>query len=505
MYLYWSADPNSLKIQASAFSSTFRASNQRYFSIENIEFNGSILTNISIMESDHFEMKNNTISESGTDAVNFGICSSINYNKNKINNTNNNALTFAFCKNIVASNNEIHNTGLRAGMGGDNYMGVSMYNQVKNCLFEYNLIDSIGYDGVYFAGDSIIIRNNVITNFCMIIDDGGGLYTGGSDNSQHVKRELENNIVLNGVGAGEGTDNPTYTAAEGIYIDDHTNSIKIINNTVANCNNGIHIHNSHDISIIGNTLYSNNIQLGFYHTTAGPTYPITNCTVNNNIFFAKSKSQMVAEFTTIYNGIPNFGTFDNNYYCRPVDDELTIFTKYTGPSGSVSKYMDLETWQTTYQYDLHSKKSPATIPAYNIINYVGSNKIINGKFDNDISGWRYISNNNNCIASWDNSDKLDNGSLKISFSSPTGNADSYLSAFFNFDNVVAGGNYILKFSMFGSNPGKTSKTYMGITVDPYNLIAPAQFINMGTARNEYQFLFTPESFCIKCKNLFSHI
>lgn len=362
MYLYWSADPNSLNTQASAYSSTFMANGQKYFSIENIEFKGSFKTNINITNSSWVEITNSKISESGDEAVNFFYCSNINFNKNKIINTNNKAISFLFSTNIVASNNEIHNTGLRAGMGMS-YTGVSMFNKVTNCLLEYNLIDSIGYNGVYFAGDNIIVRNNVISNFCTTIDDGAGIYTASSE----LSRELKNNIILNGIGAGEGTNNAAYVPANGIYLDDVTANVAIINNTVENCYYGIFLHNANHISIDGNTLYNNYKQLLFAHTTASPEYPITNCSVNNNIFFAKLNSQIVAEFTTIDNGIPNFGTFDNNFYCRPVNDELTIFTKYIGPSGLVSKYMNLATWQTTYQYDLHSKKSPITISTINNI------------------------------------------------------------------------------------------------------------------------------------------
>jgi parallel beta-helix repeat protein len=298
---------------------------------------------------------------------------------------------------------------------------------------------------------------------------------------------------MNGIGAAEGTDNPAYYAAEGIYMDNHTANVAIINNTVAKSNNGIVIHNANNISISGNTLYNNNIQLNFSHDQIDPTSSITNCTVSNNILFAKVKSQILAEFTTVDDDIPNFGVFDNNYYCRPIDDESTFFVKYVEPSGKVQKFMDLETWQTNFHYDLHSKKSPITIPTYNLINYVDSNKIINGKFENDLSGWRYTANYSNCFTSWDNSGKLNNGCLKFNFNSPTGNVDESLSAIIDFDSVIEGENYILKFAMIGSYPGKASKTYMGITVDPFDLITPVQFINLSTMRKDFQFLFTPES------------
>ena len=45
---------------------------------------------------------------------------------------------------------------------------------------------------------------------------------------------------------------------------------------------------------------------------------------------------------TIDNGISNFGTFDNNYYCRPTDDIATIYTEYIGTQGNVSTLLTLE-------------------------------------------------------------------------------------------------------------------------------------------------------------------
>ncbi len=53
-------------------------------------------------------MKNNIISESGTDAVYFVECNNVNFENNKIINSNNSSLGFVICRNIIVSNNEIH-------------------------------------------------------------------------------------------------------------------------------------------------------------------------------------------------------------------------------------------------------------------------------------------------------------------------------------------------------------------------------------------------------------
>jgi uncharacterized repeat protein (TIGR02059 family) len=492
MYLYSSIDPNSMKTEASAFASTFMASNQSYFSIENIEFKGSFKKNINILNSSYVEMKYNIISESGADAVYFVDCNNINYEKNKIINTNGNGLAFYNCKNIVAISNEIHNIGLRAGMS-NGYNGVIMYYQVKNCTFENNIIDSVGYNGVFFGGDSITIRNNVITNFCMTLDDGAGLYTSGDEILKFHNRTLQNNLVVNGIGAGNGTDDPISTAAEGIYMDDLTTNVELINNTVAYSSRGIFIHNSNNISIIGNTLYGNKTQILFVHDQIAPTYPITRCNVNGNIFFSKLKSQVVADFRTIDNGIPNFGTFDNNYYCRPIDDDVTIYAEYFGNLGTISNFMNLEKWQSTFNYDLNSKKSPYTISEYKITDFLGTSKFENGNFNSDIKGWDYFSNYNNGYASWDNNSNLDGGCLKMGFNSSSGKPDGAMIAYSSFGEAIAGENYILKFSMIASSPGKIVKISMCKGGIPYNRITSEQYLSIDTKRKEYELLFTPDT------------
>ena len=493
MYLYSSVDPNTLKTEAAAFSSTFTTTNQRYFSIDNLEFKGSLKTNINILNSFYIGMNNNIFSESGENAVFFVDCHDVNFGNNKIINSNSNALEFFNCRNIIAGKNEIQNTALREGMGLG-YTAVNMYYQIRNCLFENNIIDRVGYNGICFGGDSITIRNNVISNFCMTLDDGAGLYTSGVEgNILNNNRELINNLIITGVGAGEGTDSPTYTAAEGIYIDDRTNNVMIINNTIANSSRGIFIHNSNKITIIGNTLYNNKTQLLFVHDRIATTYPITNCIVKDNILFSRLKSQTVSDFRTIDNGIPSFGTFDNNYYCRPIDDDATIYAEYTGILGTISKFMNLTTWQSTFNYDLNSKKSPYPILAYKITELIGTSKFGNANFNNDIAGWSSWSNYNNGNATWDNTNKIDGGSLKLSFSAASSKPDGLLIAHGNCGEVAASETYILKFSLIASSPGKLLKISIREDSSPYNYLTPMQYVSAGNAPKEFELLFTPES------------
>jgi hypothetical protein len=200
----------------------------------------------------------------------------------------------------------------------------------------------------------------------------------------------------------------------------------------------------------------------------------------------------LADFRTIDNGIPNFGTFDNNYYCRPIDDDATIYAEYTGNLGTISNFMNLATWQSTFNYDLNSKKSPYPISAYKITDLIGTSKVENGKFNTDITSWSQSSNYNNGHITWDNTNKIDGGSLKLSFSASSGKPDGSLVAHGSCGEVVAGETYILKFSLIASSPGKLLKISIRKDSPPYNYLTPMQYISADANRKEFELLFTPD-------------
>lgn len=495
MFLYAYEDPNIFETVASAVSSVFSATNQRYFSIENIEFQGSINTTLKIIDSEYITISNIAVIESGADAVTFVNCNDISFTMSSIFNTNNNALGFHTCENVSVNNNAIHRTGTRSGMGLSStgqYTGMTMIGDNNSC--EANIIDSVGFNGIHFEGSSLVIRNNYIDHYCITLDDGAGLYTYGREKIINFDRRLENNIIRNGIGAGEGTDDLIYLPADGIYMDDRTANVTIINNTVTNTNNGILIHNSNHIYIIGNTVYNNrNTQLFFSHDNIVPDFPITNCTVNNNIFFARTESQMAAIFRTIDHGISNFGLFDNNYYCRPVADNATILVDFEGNQGKIYSLMNLAMWQSTFNYDLNSKKSPFSIPAFITLDLLSTNKVTNSNFDNDLTGWDFWSNYDNGNAKWDNSGDLDGGCLKLSFTSPSGKPDGVLSAVCKFGEVQAGENYVLRFSMIGSSPDQMVAIKMSKVGIPYNELTSGQFISFDFGEKEFELLFKPDT------------
>lgn len=377
MYIYYSSDPNSVSTEASYYSYGLKFSEDN-ISVKNLEFKGALYYNLYIANSSNIEIKNCVISEAGNNAVVLIECSNVTFSGNSINRVNNNALGFVECRNISVNNNLIHKVGLRPGMSlksDPRFMGI--YFTGNNVRCESNIIDSLGYAGLYFADDTILIKNNYIAHFCMTVDDGGAIYTGG-DGTIRKNRIIESNIIINGIGAGLGTKDPTFSSAHGIYLDDRANNIIITGNTIANCPGyGLYVHNSNNISLTNNTIYNTRKQLALVHDNYATDFPIRNCTIKNNIFFSKPGDQLVASFTSYKEDLTLMGSFSQNYYCRPVEDNRTLYT-YTPSKGLI--YRTLSEWQTYSGLDANSLISPIALSSETGIrfeyNATNSNKAV---------------------------------------------------------------------------------------------------------------------------------
>ena len=493
IYLFSIIDPNTLITEVPSFNSVFSSESQKYYKIENIQFSGSVDKTLTINNSEYIEIKNTTISGSGIDAVSFAGCTNIIFSYNNILNTNNNAVIFYLCNSVRSERNKIKNAGVRPGMGlsqTGQYSGMILKGNNNQC--KSNIIDSVGYVGLLFDGSYVRIINNMISNFCMTLDDGGGIYTWSDGKSICDDRQIESNIVLSGIGAGEGTNEIKKIIAEGIYMDERTMNVKIINNTVTNCSGGVLIHNASNISVIGNTLFDNIRQFIMSHNGDESSHQISNCIVKDNIFFSKTESQTVAVYQTIKNDIRTFGLIDNNYYCRPADESATIFTRFIDNSVSKTDYLDLSDWISIYHHDQNSAGSPRSIKAYKVLELLGQNKVINGQFKTGIETWNSWSDYDNGSVSWDNSNILEGGALKMNFSGLSSKCDGRLFAYTNIGNLVAGKHYILRFSAITSDAENKMDIYLKNNATPYNLIAESRNVILNTIKTGYEILLTPE-------------
>ncbi len=472
------AGPSGYTVKAATQDNIIYSSNISNVTIDNLELKGSNKDGVSINGGTNMVVQNCDISFSGSDGV-FGSGSKFKIENCTVLNSNNDGVDVSKGSNAIVRNNIITNSYTMPGMGqGGNGQGSG----IRNCsggLVEYNQVINTGYIGIEMGGDNSIIKNNLIDNVGFIKDDGGGIYTSNGLNGTNSGRIITGNIILNGVGAPDGTDSRK-SSMQGIYLDDNANGVEITDNTIVNCNLGTYLHNSRSVIVRNNTFYNNNTsQLYMKHDALGD--PLKNHTITNNIFFSHTLTQLTASISSIANDLGNLGAVDNNYYARPIDDGTSIYSGYTNSSGTkVSGIYDLEAWRSIYGFDKFSKGSSKQIKPYTITGTIGSNKFADGLFGsiaNTLKVWA-----NSCTLSFNNSGLLDGGYLKVV---PTATGSSIV---VNVGGLSSSKKYILKYSVKGA--GNLSIA-ANLRASSYQPLTDLKYWSVTTSRSDNETLFTP--------------
>ncbi len=228
-----------------------------------------------------------------------------------------------------------------------------------------NKVYNSGYNGISFLGDNVLVERNLVDTYCTLKDDGGGIYTYiGESNATSYNRKVRNNIVLNAVGAYAGAEAYWYEnfgKAAGIYLDEHVNNVEVTGNVVANGDwGGIFLHNAHHNLISNNIFYNHRYQVLVSQYTA-----MTRAnTMTNNQYISKYSYQETYYYRTFVADNPsNMGTFDNNVYARPIDDNRTIHCDFYQSGGAGTQYYTLDQWRQNFKLDASSRRSPLTFRA----------------------------------------------------------------------------------------------------------------------------------------------
>lgn len=403
-------------VRASTIDTLLFSTPRDFFTINGIDFMGSNKITLCIPGSQGVTIQNCNFNFAGYDmlwgAQNFGSPFAPNFifRNNTVNHTNNNVITVASeFTSAYVGHNIFKNTGLQPGMGGngsDASFGTDEVLQMRGdgTTIEYNLFDSVGYIPINPLANTDTIRFNEITHYDMTKMDGGGIYTwngivtNGVEAPAKTGNAAYNNIIhdADGSTAIAGT-NGTIPLVHGVYLDANTRFWHVYNNSFANLGYGgiYNYSGSSRNNYSGNTSYNNGVTQILITNQFANSFSTILDTLNNNIFFAKAATQLTGRFTTrdlLKAYTDSMGTFTNNYYARPIDDNLTILTI---SSGSVTANNNLGMWQTVSSNDVGSKKSPVAITnlsqlffAYNATNHDSTVSLPAGTYI-DVKGVTY--------------------------------------------------------------------------------------------------------------------
>ncbi|MEJ7683886.1 MAG: Ig-like domain-containing protein [Segetibacter sp.] len=352
---FGSNSPSSYTVKASAINILVYAKKKSYVVFDNLTLKGANEYGFDINGGSKFQIKNCDVLFSGIDGVNASSHSYFQIENCTVSNSYNNGI--AAGSYAIIRNNIVRNSYTVPGMGGTGDGKGAGLRVVSGSLAEYNQVINSGYVGIQMNGNNVTVKNNYIDSFCSIKDDGGGVYLYNGHNSTNTGRKIIGNIILNGRGAPEGT-NTKNSAAQGIYLDVNIHGLEVTDNTIANSQRGLFLHDTKDVIVKNNTLYNNNDQLML--TRDGFGKYMKNNTITKNILFSKLAGQRTLTANTSRDDktIKDMGIVDNNYYAKPMDNTkliLTVIHLYQSKQKKTTR--DLADWKATYKKDLSSKVS----------------------------------------------------------------------------------------------------------------------------------------------------
>ncbi len=254
----------------------------------------------------------------------------------------------------------------RSGDGAQQAISVAGNNtKVQGCT-----VIRTGYNGIHFDGSNALIERNLVDSFCLVKDDGGGIYTYENDGVQVANRVVQNNIVLHAVGAFAGAESYYYERwgkAAGIYLDGNSNHTLVTKNVVAHGEwSGLFVNNNGTNDLVANLFYDHAASILLLQSKAGN---IRNMVIKNNECIARTNYQKTLVVRMFEKDNPAlFGTFSANFYARPVDDFKTIAVeKFYEANGE--HQLTLSEWKTQYGVDLNSGKSTIVAEAPSSIRF----------------------------------------------------------------------------------------------------------------------------------------
>ena len=371
--VYSNSKPANVKL--TTLLTLFDCTQQSYIQVQNIDFSGADTALMySHYKSDNIVIKNCHLSFSGADGIYFPNSSNmLDIENNTVMYCSHTGIFSGDSKAIgtVIKNNTVSNIGVYPGqIKGQMYGAITSY--PDNALIQYNNIDSCGYNGIWFKGNNTKVVNNYIKNFCINIDDGSGIYTTYDDNN----RQIIGNIIINGIGNGNGTSKPADKFVMGIYLDDGCSNVEVINNSIAYIGQaGIFLHSAHDNLIRGNTIFDAK-GLGYVQGAISiqkdnnTHLPVKNDTIWNNTLVALQPGALCFYYSSNIGDSSDYkamGSLDSNLYIKPANVTGSAIKLLQNIAPFHSNNYSEESWKRYTQMEGHTvRRSTGVADASNL-------------------------------------------------------------------------------------------------------------------------------------------
>jgi uncharacterized repeat protein (TIGR01451 family) len=308
----------------------------------------------------------------------------------------------AYVPNARITNNTIVNTGVigapRKSVAAIQASCHDCRESVGNVVIQGNTIRRSGYVGI-FVPNQANVSNNVVEDSCLVLDDCGAIYTGGreyrdtKDTASPMRNNsfITGNIVLNATGNPDGRPASFRSAAQGIYLDDFSNTVQVAGNTVVNTDNGLQLHNAADNTVVGNVIYGSRTRAVWFQEDAAAGAIHDNQFDDNKYFQLNSLESYLlgSTFNTI-----DFANYSGNRYSLLYSDVVAL--EQYKPDGVTTQSIPytFAAWGTA-QGDATSTAFDAfSVASGRVLAISSGNLVANGGLDVDTAGWAKWNANN---------------------------------------------------------------------------------------------------------------
>lgn len=361
--MYSTVNPSTLNVKAATINTlvniTGGVSNARFATID---FQGSNEDGVFVSGGSGNVIENCGLSFTGRKGIYSVFSQNLTIRNNNISYTNWSAVDAILGSYQYVIGNNINNIAmLRSLCQPNNNANHAIWTQGSHNLTEGNILNTIGYVGIDMGGDYDTCRNNFIDNWCMLSTDGGGIYMGSEPNG--IGRLIENNTILHGYGARDGSEYPwnTFDDSYAIYLDESTAGVMVRNNFCAlNVGGGASLHMANNVTFDNNTFYGNtHRQVKFQEDNIFKTRMV-NIEWTNNKAHSLNGSEQVYVFYAVDKTSKFFSRCANNILSNPGNPNNLIHEIIDYYNVADYTY-SLNQWRTQYpNFETFSTGAPAS-------------------------------------------------------------------------------------------------------------------------------------------------
>jgi hypothetical protein len=479
-------DPNTIQVEAVTTRYGFLLANGlNNVIVQDIEFSKFRENCVEIYTASNVRVQRCKMNNAGKSGLRINGSNNV-VDNNIIEDNMNTGITGVFT-NCTVSNNLVNRTALVPGYAENSWggHGIQFYLSTGTVCLN-NVIDSSGYTGM-LVSKNMLVKNNVVSNSCMTLNDGGGIDLDDADGMQ-----ILDNIVINSFGNVESSYSLS-KYANGIYFGPNvTKNVLIKGNTIANNSYvGINVDNkatSANNQIINNILYNNAysqiVMTDYSSTSYTPSY---NNLVKGNLFYCLSNTQTGMEHQMFRSpSFSDYGTFDSNYYSNPYTEHFMRRSMVYGTYAT--KYYRLSTWKNLFNEDLTSGTSSFVFDQYRVLDTLSSNMILNPRFTTDVVNWSTTPPSGSTITRTVNP-LLDTGCMKIRWNG-SGGPEGMTSC--NYITLTKNNYYHLRFDYAGNHPGDFS-TFGRPNSGANPFLFARRYLGIENYKRSFNFVFKPDT------------